>query len=189
MERVLRPGDFYRRLNGGLYQILTVAEHAQTGEKLVVYQALHGDFRVYAMPADCFLGREGSEGSSAAEQAYCFVPALPREDISAPKSGVGEAAPAQASPRDGAASAQPSFRDGGEADSLNPLVVPFLEEEDFGGKLAVFAVLRKTVTQKDLDVLYDALDLPAKGGTVREQADSIEAYLKMQQKYSGTRLR
>ena len=74
--------------------------------------------------------------------------------------------------------------------SLNAGILDFLEEEDYGQKLAVFATMRRTLRQEDLDVLFETLELqPPPGGDLSAQADAIEAYLKMQWKFNGTRLR
>ena len=46
MEKQLpQPGWRYRHFKGGLYQIVTLALNTETGEDMVVYQALYDDFK------------------------------------------------------------------------------------------------------------------------------------------------
>lgn len=49
------PGRKYRHFKDRLYQIIAVAIHSETDEKMVVYQQLYGDYLVYVRPYDMFM--------------------------------------------------------------------------------------------------------------------------------------
>jgi len=49
----LRPG-IYRHFKGNLYDVITVARHTETGEDMVVYRALHGEFGLWVRPLTMF---------------------------------------------------------------------------------------------------------------------------------------
>jgi hypothetical protein len=48
------PGR-YRHFKGGEYEVLGVARHSETGERLVVYRPLYNDSGLWVRPAAMFL--------------------------------------------------------------------------------------------------------------------------------------
>lgn len=79
MNRKLpRPFEIYRHFKGKDYQIICMARDADTGEDIVVYQALYGDYACYTRPLSQFLSETDREKYPDAAQTQRF------QEISAP---------------------------------------------------------------------------------------------------------
>lgn len=200
MDRIPKPGEFYRHFKNKMYQIVAVASHSETGEKLVIYQALYGDYGIYARPLDNFLSPVDREKYPQAEQEFRFEKTEP---------GCGNEAEPEQSTREktlvqsrrncglagrGVVSAE---RDGGWGfspiepvpDQPNPLLIEFLDAESTEEQLAVLRRMEGCVGKRELDSVCVYLDISTRYGSLEEQIEGIRRYLKLQMHYDASRLR
>lgn len=55
-----------------LYKVLAFAEHTETGEKLVVYQAMYAPFKICARPYDMFMSEVDHQKYPGVRQHWRF---------------------------------------------------------------------------------------------------------------------
>ncbi len=72
MERIPAPGDLYRHFTDKIYQVIAAAVHAESGEPMIVYQEMSGDFGIFVMPLAQFEARIDKEKYPQASQQYLF---------------------------------------------------------------------------------------------------------------------
>jgi len=185
MERKVYPGEFYRHFKNKLYQVVAVAVHSETGEQMVVYQALYGDYNVYVRPYEMFVSQVDHEKYPEVKQKHRFERVKPGAD-----SGFG-AAEARAEMSDCLAteSISPVRAREPRPKEPNPDLVAFLDAEGYNERMECLANLAKTATQSDLNSIYVVLDMKEQSGPLTVQIDGIRRYLAAQNRYDGTRLR
>jgi hypothetical protein len=71
-EQELKEG-IYKHYKGQHYEVMGVGQHSETGEKLVFYRALYGDYGLWARPLEMFL--ESVEVDNQLVKRFCFIEA------------------------------------------------------------------------------------------------------------------
>ncbi len=65
-------GEIWRHFKNKLYKIVAIAQHTESDEKLVVYQAMYGSEGIYARLLNMFMSEVDWEKYPDVEQEYRF---------------------------------------------------------------------------------------------------------------------
>ncbi|MDE6015558.1 MAG: DUF1653 domain-containing protein [Acetatifactor sp.] len=209
MSFMPRPHEIYKHFKGNLYQITAVAQHTETDELLVVYQALYGDFKTYARPLEMFLSEVDRQKYPDAKQKYRFElqsenPYRQQERESAVESGsaVGGSTvmPESASESDSGAVVnvapvrldKPEKAEGGVAEEelqIDPQVLEFLDADSYEQRLNILAGLHHRITDDMITTMAVACDIEVPEGDTQERYASLKSCLLTLEKYECNRLR
>lgn len=197
-----RPGEFYRHFKNRLYQIVAVACDAETQEPFVVYQALYGDYRVWIRPLENFLSRTDREKYPDVKQEWRFervtmaqgagasapgtgAPVTAGSVSAASAPGIGTPAASVLADRDPAG----DVSDGTAVAEQESVLLKFLDADSLQEKKAILMSNLGHLTQRDLDSICMAMDIPSSEGDIRSQAMGIISFMKTRERYESDRMR
>ncbi len=174
------PQQIYRHFKGMLYQIISLAEHSETGEQLVIYQALYGEFKIYARPLSMFTEKVDKEKYPNVSQEYRFE--LYRDtDSQSLQETFKEEEPL------------PDIRKEEEPKEeeyvLDPLVLEFLDAQSYEERLNILTALHHRITDDMITTMAVAVDVEIEEGDIEQRYDELRRCLLLYDKFECNRLR
>lgn len=195
MSNIPSPGQIYRHFKGNLYRIVTLAEDSETGNMLVIYQALYGKYKVYARPLSMFMERldkrkypdAGAEFRFELQKELIEAFAVP-EPVEAetefaeniPETETYAERIREQEPVTPKEDVQPE-----EEMNIDPLVLEFLDARTCEERLRILSQLRPRITDSMINVMSIAADVEIKDGDTEERFDELRACLSTRQRYES----
>lgn len=217
--RTPRPQEIYRHFKGRLYQVLTLARHSETGEVLVVYQALYGDYAVFARPLSMFcsevdavkypgaMQKERFQLWKGSEEAHALFAGespvtgnretrakQPEEDRQTREKQPEEDRQTRAMQPDGIFSqkekpAEPSVQVAEEEVQLDPRLLRFLDANRMEEKMEILDSMQGDVTDEMIDIMAISLDTEIVSGEASERIAALRETIQMRLRFESSRLR
>ena len=204
-RNIPRAGEIYRHFKNKMYQIVAVAAHTETGEQLVVYEALYDDFKIYARPLSMFLSEVDHEKYPESTQKYRFE-LIEREVDGTLKMGypvsvkkiVEAKAETETQPEKETGSEriiqseikeQPEEGELDEDDEINPFLLSFLDTDSYSEKLQVLISIRSRLDDRLIDDMAAALDVTIDEGPLPVRYEGLKTCLETMVKFECERFR
>ena len=204
-----KPQEMYRHFKGNIYQIRCLAKHSETGEMMVVYQAMYGTFQIYVRPLSMFMEEVDHIKYPDVRQKYRFEllqdmsdassPVEPQTDRQAESLREAEAAPQVETSvqaeipelTETAARVETPVQtaESDEQVNIDPLVMDFLDADTYEQRLNILAALRDRVTDDMINTMAVAVDLEIKDGEIEERYAELRRCLLTFEKFECNRLR
>ncbi len=178
MSFIPKPHEIYKHFKGNLYQIVAIAEHSETGEQLVIYQALYGDFRIYARPVEMFVSIVDKAKYPDVTQRFRFE-----------LQGADAARQQESAKEREAETAGKNVVSVDETPNLDPLVLEFLDADTYEQRLNILAALHHRITDEMITTMSIACDVEVDEGDTEERYQSLKSCLLTLEKYECNRLR
>ena len=179
MSRIPKPHEIYRHFKGNQYQVLAVAEHTETGEELVIYQAMYGEFKIYARPLKSFTEELDKEKYPSAGQKHRFE--LLKEVQETEAAQAKEAEPEESTP---AKETEPT-----EELNIDPMVLAFLDANTYEERLQILASLHNRITDDMFITMAVACDIEVPDGELEERFYELRSCLITLERFECNRLR
>ncbi len=188
-----RPGEIYKHFKDKLYQIITVASHTETNEKMVVYQALYGDFKTYVRPLIMFMSKVDKEKYPLVGAEYRFEKVVIHNEISNINAS-NELDKINESSEANNVSVSIKLDEANSSDEpaerqVDPILMDFLEASTYKEKLDIVMYNKNKINDKLINDMAASLDCTVEEGNIDDRLNGFLFCLQTFARFENNRLR
>lgn len=195
MDREPKSGEVYRHFKNRLYQVIAVAVHSETAEKLVIYQAMYGDFQVYARPLEMFMSEVDRRKYPQAQQRYRFErverDVLSAETCASGMTQSGRMQRGRGTVQNGGQEAASVLQEVSVAVSgtVNEKMMAFFDTDDWEMKYNIAVSMRDEITDHIINNMAVSIDVVIPEGDLSDRYEQLKSCIRTKQRYERERMR
>ena len=200
------PEEFYRHFKGKLYQIKCIALHSETGEPLVIYQAMYGTYKTYARPLTMFMEEVDHVKYPDVPERYRFTlvdkntlaPACPAQEAKAVRrvdtvSFVSSSRNVETDVdrRPEVTREQPASQeaDGEDLSGVSPDLLNFLDIDSFAEKYKIVDAAQRELDDTIIDSMAASIDLVIPDGPLDQRIEHLLYAIRKRMEFDNDRIR
>ncbi len=187
------PGTRYFDREKRQYQLMIVADHSKTSEKMAVYQALFGEFGYFTEPLGIFMAEKiqvGSEIGRTGGSKWSRPAVLQTEAANPVQDPIAKPENQKLKTEDSSVCqpVQPHHQTL-EEEMANPILLEFLDAETLEEKYQVIKSLGNSITNRLIDDFAVVLDLVIPDGSLDSRYMQLLSSVRTMQKFETNRFR
>ena len=194
-DMIPQANQIYKHFKGNLYKIVTVATHTETEEELVIYQALYGEFKIFARPLSMFMEEVDRVKYPNATQKMRFelveqMVAAPveapigvdvtEEKVAAPDTSVEETTVENVKVIENTETE--------EEITLDPLLEAYLDTDSYRERINILHGLQHRITEHMLNTMAIVIDFELPEGDIQTKYNALNDCLLTKEKYECNRM-
>jgi hypothetical protein len=187
------PGTRYFDREKRQYQLMLVADHSKTNEKMAVYQALFGGFEYFTEPLGIFMTEKTEVSSEIGRTggSKWSRPAVLQTEAANPVQDPIAKTENQKLKTEDSSVCQPvqPHHQTLEEEMANPILLEFLDAETLEEKYQVIKSLGNSITNRLIDDFAVVLDLVIPDGSLDSRYMQLLSSVRTMQKFETNRFR
>lgn len=158
MERRPAAGETYRHFKDKEYKVIAIAEHSETGEELVIYQALYGEGKICARPLDMFVSEVDHKKYPDVKQKFRFekITDAPEKEKTLDQMTAEEK------------------------------MMAFFDTDDLETRYRILSKMRDDITDTMIDNMAVVMDVVIPDGPITMRYDNLKYAIQTKQRYEQT---